>query len=69
MNTVTMWIVGSNESMCYIHNPPYIPRVGEFIDGNGIGGWITHVQWNLSGNPGGSQPIKTVYVHLQDNET
>lgn len=58
-----------SERKFYIDDPAYIPRVGEFVDGDKAGGWVSHVQWNypmLAGQS--STAIGTVYVYLKEKK-
>lgn len=66
-----MWVVetdqyGTTDRKFYIDDPAYIPRIGEFVDGDKAGGWVDHVQWNyplLAGQT--PNVIGTVYVYLK----
>ncbi len=47
-----MWIAESDrygnmsEHKFYIDEPVHIPRIGEFVDGDAAGGWVSYVQYN-----------------------
>jgi hypothetical protein len=69
-----MWVVetdqyGATDRKFYIDDPAYVPRIGEFVDGDKAGGWVGHVQWNyplLAGDL--PNVISTVYVYLKDKK-
>ena len=47
-----MWIAESDrygnmsERKFYIDEPVHIPRIGEFVDGDAAGGWVSYVRYN-----------------------
>lgn len=69
-----MWIVetdqyGATDRKFYIDDPAYIPRLGEFVDGDKAGGWVSHVQWNYPMLAGQSTTATaTVYVYLKEKK-
>ena len=69
-----MWIVetdryGATDRKFYVDNPVYIPRIGEFVDGDKAGGWVSHVQWNYSRTTEESAAdADTVYVYLKEKK-
>jgi hypothetical protein len=78
--TLRMWIVetdqyGATDRKFFIDDPVHVPRIGEFIDGDFAGGWVSHVQWNFpkstatSGSPSHPKAIyHTVYVYLKEKK-
>ena len=69
-----MWIVetdryGATDRKFHIDNPAYIPRIGEVVDGDKAGGWVSHVQWNYPLLAGQSTAaMATVYVYLKEKK-
>lgn len=70
-----MWVgetdrYGMTNRKFYIDNPAYIPRIGEFVDGDKAGGWVDHVQWNYPMLAGGDLELATatVYVYLKEKK-
>jgi hypothetical protein len=70
-----MWIVETDQygahphRKFYIDDPAYIPRIGEFVDGDKAGGWVDHVQWNYPMLAGQSSTVSaTVYVYLKEKK-
>jgi hypothetical protein len=69
-----MWIVetdryGEIARKFYVDKPAYVPRIGEFVDGDSAGGWVNHVQWNYPLDGGDiSTAISTVYVYLKEKK-
>jgi hypothetical protein len=75
-----MWVVetdhlGATDSKFYIDDPVHIPRIGEFIDGDFAGGWVSHVQWNFPKSPAKNESpsypkaiYHTVYVYLKEKK-
>ena len=47
-----VWFVEEMEpaNKFHIDDIPHIPRLGEFVDGELAGGWVTHVQYNFWNN-------------------
>jgi len=69
-----MWVketdqYGATDRAFYINDPAYIPRVGEFVDGDGAAGWVSGVQWSMTKecfhDDKNSCKISTVYVYLK----
>ena len=57
------------ERKFYIDDPAYVPRVGEFVDGHRVGGWVDRVEWNYPMLAGQSlTAIATVYVYLKEKK-
>jgi hypothetical protein len=53
MARTRMWVFesdqyGMTENKFHMDDPLHIPRVGEFVDSNKAGGWVTHVQYNYN---------------------
>jgi hypothetical protein len=73
MKQLRMWIVEEDpmgiltDRKFYIDDPAYIPRIGEFVDGDYAGGWVYHIQWNMPavGGPSIEAKYHTVYVYLK----
>lgn len=69
-----MWVVetdqyGATDKKFFIDDPAYIPRLGEFVDGDKAGGWVDHVQWNYPFFGGQSTTaMATVYVYLKEKK-
>ena len=71
-----MWLgeadhYGMTDRKFYVDDPDHIPRVGEFVDGDGACGWVSQVKWNMSkAHPAikDSCKISTVYVYLKDKK-
>lgn len=79
--TLRMWVAeedqygGPSDRKFFIDEPTHIPRVGEFVDGDFAGGWVSHVQWNFPESPTrGESPshpkaiYQTVYVYLKSKK-
>lgn len=78
--TLRMWVVeedqyGASDRKFFVDGPTHIPRVGEFVDGDFAGGWVSHVQWNFPKSPArGESPshpkaiYHTVYVYLKSKK-
>ena len=69
MSRTRMWIAetdqyGMTDRKFSVDDPLHIPRVGEFIDSDSVGGWVDHVQYyyNTIGVPEFSL---VVYVYLR----
>jgi len=50
-NNVRMWICetdryGATDNKFYIDNPAHVPRIGEFVDSDGVGGHVKLVQYH-----------------------
>lgn len=73
--TLRMWVVendqyGATERKFYVDDPVHIPRVGEFVDADLAGGWVSGIQWNFTESVTTRQRanFSTVYVFLKANK-
>lgn len=51
MSRTRMWIIeedqyGATDRKFCVDDPLHIPRIGEFVDSDDAGGWVTYVQYN-----------------------
>lgn len=69
MSRTRMWIAetdqyGMTDHKFSVDDPLHIPRVGEFIDSDSVGGWVDHVQYYYN-TIGVSEFSLVVYVYLR----
>lgn len=69
MSRTRMWIAetdqyGMTDIKFSVDDPLHIPRVGEFIDSDSVGGWVDHVQYYYN-TIGVSEFSLVVYVYLR----
>lgn len=55
---------GDFERQIRVNNPAFIPRVGEFVDMDLFGGWVSSVQYMYSS----ARPQLAIYVILSENK-
>lgn len=71
-----VWIVETGEysvtvNKFFVDDPTYIPRIGEFVNGDKASGWVDRVQWNYSNCGSDNQrsaDASTVYVYLKEKK-
>lgn len=56
MSRTRMWIMetdqyGATDHKFSVDDPLHIPRVGEFVDSDTAGGWVSHVQYFYNHRP------------------